>query len=534
MHVPARSDDRLLSRYGSILFVAVVVLAVLSVATPATAAASTSVSLSSDTSTVGVGDTATYDIVVDNVDNDVSTYNLTVSTSDASTAAITGVSLEETDASNSLTAVDFAADNSSVTVHTIEGTATNGVIGSVTVTGESAGNADLDISVPTLGDDDANAYTVTGTSGATLDVSEASTGGTTVDLQGPSNVAVGSTATQDIVLNNATDGVAAYELTVTTNNTSALELTSADPAGNPQFVQTVDVSGDNSTATFELAYGNNKLAGGDAVTLGSVGVEGVADGAASLEVAVSRVDDGTQAQNSYTVTNTPLSTLVSVGGSDGGADDDGSTVMIEGVRQVNVGNAGTHEIVLENASEGVGAYKLTVTTDDASVLELTGAAPAGNPQFVQTASVSQDNSTATFDLGYGSNGLAGGTAVTLAMVDIAGVAEGTANVSVSVERITDTTSAQNSYSVANTPEARVSVGQSSAPIVVGDKPANDRDGDDKLDDVDGDGDTTIFDVQALFKNLGTDTISQNSDKFNFDGQGDVDIFDVQKLFKMLN
>jgi PKD repeat protein len=66
----------------------------------------------------------------------------------------------------------------------------------------------------------------------------------------------------------------------------------------------------------------------------------------------------------------------------------------------------------------------------------------------------------------------------------------------------------------------------------GDLP-QDLDGDGLYEDVNGDGTFDIFDVQALFENLNSDTVQQNAEAFNFDGDGPVDIFDVQALFERL-
>jgi hypothetical protein len=71
------------------------------------------------------------------------------------------------------------------------------------------------------------------------------------------------------------------------------------------------------------------------------------------------------------------------------------------------------------------------------------------------------------------------------------------------------------------------------PPVIGNNNPTDTNGDGKLDDIDGNGELEIFDVQALFNNLGTDVIDNNAAKFNFDDQGGVNIFDVQSLFNSL-
>jgi PKD repeat protein len=69
--------------------------------------------------------------------------------------------------------------------------------------------------------------------------------------------------------------------------------------------------------------------------------------------------------------------------------------------------------------------------------------------------------------------------------------------------------------------------------VVGDQPPTDPDNDGLYEDVTGDGSFDIFDVQALFNNLDSDTVQNNPAAFNFnndDNPDKVSIFDVQGLF----
>lgn len=65
------------------------------------------------------------------------------------------------------------------------------------------------------------------------------------------------------------------------------------------------------------------------------------------------------------------------------------------------------------------------------------------------------------------------------------------------------------------------------------EPAKDTNGDGLLNDVDGDGDYNIFDVQALFKNIESPQVQENSQFFDFNQDGSVNIFDVQELFNEL-
>ena len=65
--------------------------------------------------------------------------------------------------------------------------------------------------------------------------------------------------------------------------------------------------------------------------------------------------------------------------------------------------------------------------------------------------------------------------------------------------------------------------------------ATDTNGDGRLDDINGDGESDIFDVQALYRNVEDSAVQNNPEQFDFDGSGDnsVDIFDVQALYNQL-
>ena len=70
--------------------------------------------------------------------------------------------------------------------------------------------------------------------------------------------------------------------------------------------------------------------------------------------------------------------------------------------------------------------------------------------------------------------------------------------------------------------------------VTGDgNPATDTTGDGLLNDISGDGEFNIFDVQLFFNNLDEDAVQENTAAFDFNDDGDVGILDVQALFNDL-
>jgi PKD repeat protein len=66
------------------------------------------------------------------------------------------------------------------------------------------------------------------------------------------------------------------------------------------------------------------------------------------------------------------------------------------------------------------------------------------------------------------------------------------------------------------------------------RPPTDPDGDGLYEDINGDGEADIVDVQALFSNSGDEAIQNTPSVFDFNGDGSVNVVDVQKLFSELS
>jgi len=73
------------------------------------------------------------------------------------------------------------------------------------------------------------------------------------------------------------------------------------------------------------------------------------------------------------------------------------------------------------------------------------------------------------------------------------------------------------------------------PLTVTDEPAQDVDGDDSYEEIDGDGEFGLDDVQAVFENRNSDIVESNPELFNFDGQdgSGIALSDVQALYREL-
>jgi len=245
----------------------------------------------------------------------------------------------------------------------------------------------------------------------------------------------------------------------------------------------------------------------------------------------------------------PLATVAG-GGGDGDpaawVDPDSGGVLLaaiapiaglgEGVDAANyTDEAGT---VFENAVE--------YASDQRSVLaDLDIAGQGQNASLLWGAG---GNATVSVTGGYGD--LAGETAVTLSVADTSGAVY-TATETVDLEVGTTTQATFENISEqppAGTDAYEVVVGVEGVGETVtgtleldvdvtGDgNPATDTTGDGLLNDISGDGEFTIADVQVLFEHLGDEVIQHNAGVFDFSEASDdteVSIFDVQALFNRL-
>ncbi|OYR41127.1 hypothetical protein DJ82_06365 [Halorubrum sp. Ib24] len=153
---------------------------------PPTDGPSTEVSLSPESELVAVGDSAEYDVVVDDADGGVGVYSMTVTVDDPSVASITDASVSNVD--ENLTDVEIAEDGSSATMEAVlVDTDDNGsvTLGTVTVESAAEGTTDVSLDVSELGDESGNAYEVTAASGATLAASTLVVGDSDAPAQDP-------------------------------------------------------------------------------------------------------------------------------------------------------------------------------------------------------------------------------------------------------------------------------------------------------------------------------------------------------------
>jgi PKD repeat protein len=191
------------------------------------------------------------------------------------------------------------------------------------------------------------------------------------------------------------------------------------------------------------------------------------------------------------------------------------------------GEPTTYEVVVSNVDGGVGAIDLTVSTADASIAQIVGIdspADAGNEE----TTVAADGSSASVDA-YGIDTDDTGSVV-VATVTVESGAAGSTDLSVSADALG--TESGSSYQVGATDGASIEV----IPLPsLGDYegPPQDLDDDGVYEDVNGDGQLTVTDVQAIFVNRDSDAVTENGALFDFNGDGSFTIVDVQYLFANL-
>ena len=125
--------------------------------------------------TVTVEETVEYDIAVAGIDNGVDSYEFTAALSNGSTATITDVTLVGTSADNELTAVDYGTENASVSVAAVSADHDAGVIGTITIEGQTPGTASLSIRDPRVWDDEDTSYAISAVDNGSITVTERTT-----------------------------------------------------------------------------------------------------------------------------------------------------------------------------------------------------------------------------------------------------------------------------------------------------------------------------------------------------------------------
>jgi hypothetical protein len=443
------------------------------------------VSITDDDDTIAPGETTTVEIAVATADGGVGAASFGVELSDSSVAQITDVSVTGT-----TTTPDIAPDESSADVRYFQAdTSDTGevVFATVTLQAQGSGSTDIDVvdnsefGTLLVGDEGGAGYTLQSIGSATLTVSSPPNSAPSADAGDDQTVDEGDPVTLDASGSSDADGsIASYAWTQTGG--ASVSLSDASTA-QPTFTAP-DVSGDE-TLTFEVA---------------------VTD------------DDGETATDAVTITveDTDVAPPPEI---------ETSVSLAPATDEVAVGQSATFDLVVSDADGGVGAFDATVSLDDDSVAAITGVEIHGNPGE-QTTDVDIAADNASVDLTAALMDTGNGGSVPIATITVEGEGVGTVGISPQVSALGNESGFP--YDVTGTSGASLTVTQ----IIVGDfeNPVTDPDGDGQYEDINGNGNYDIIDVQALFANLDDPAVQNNVETFDFNGDGVVNVVDVQKLF----
>lgn len=297
---PTDDSHGRIRRAGTVLLVTCLLVTAMSGSVAG--ATNTSITLSPDQETVSVGDTVAVDVIVDDVDNGVNSYSFTTEVSDSDIAEITNVTLQGTSADDALTSVDFSENRSSVSVSAGVANHTDGVIATVMLQTTGTGTTELRGDSITVGDSDANSYSIDSVNSATVTVQ-----GQTTDLTiqpATRTIADGSTATVDIVAPGADSGVGSYEFNASVANASTATIEDVTLVGTNESNSLTDVTFSEDGSTVSVAVGSGA---GDDGRIATLQLGGQQRGSTELFVTDAAIGDTDS--NSYVVSSMPNSTI---------------------------------------------------------------------------------------------------------------------------------------------------------------------------------------------------------------------------------
>lgn len=317
---------------------------------------------------------------------------------------------------------------------------------------------------------------------------EEETGEVTIALD-PADVDVepGETVTFELVVEEAIEGVGAYEMDLYSDDPT-VTFVNVSLRDDPDFPIT-QISDDGTHLSMEVGMGGNQHAPADEIVIAELTIA-VADETAPGESATIDVEDAQVADvdvDQYEIRAQKSATLSIV--------DLVGVFEIESVddRELSVQElaAVSFDVPVTNVGNGNDTQPVTLQIDGETVATTNASIGAG-----ETTNVTFDEISIDRDPG-----------------------EYTYTV------VTEGDEQSGTLTIVGGPDP-----------IVGDAPPQDLTGDGLYEDIDGDGEFTIFDVQMLFNNLDTDSVQEYPEAFNFAGDDDPDevtIFDVQALFGQL-
>jgi len=204
-------------------------------------------------------------------------------------------------------------------------------------------------------------------------------------------------------------------------------------------------------------------------------------------------------------------------------------VMVD-VDSMAVGYGQTGEAVLTASSlpTGFSGAEVTVSVTNPEVASITGVEFAADLGLTES-SLSNDGSSVTIRVADTDRNVdAGGRDVPLATLTVRGDSTGTTDLQVAVGQMDDE---------AGDPigaEDRSGVLVTGPPTVTGGSAPSDPDGDGFYEDLNGNGRLDYEDIEILFSNFDTDSVTMNKSAYDFNENGQLDFDDIVELYGEVN
>ncbi|RDZ63959.1 ABC transporter [Haloferax sp. Atlit-12N] len=257
---------------------------------------------------------------------------------------------------------------------------------------------------------------------------------------------------------------------------------------------------------------------------GRPGVELVGDLRLTVEAPPNATDlEGVETTETLTLTG-DRNVTVQLGDADNATPDAVDVRALATPTTASVNETVSVDLVATNVTDGVGAFETTLNLTNGTAGTITDVTVLGSPH---TANVTYgaENDSAAIDA-FGMDTAQNGT-VTFARVNVTLTSAGTSELAVSETVLGSEPGTE--YDVGSERGATLTA-VALEPVGESDAAPTDPDGDGTFEDINGDGNVTVSDVQAMFANRNSPAITDNADEFDFSGNGEVNIVDVQRLF----
>lgn len=324
-------------------------------------------------------------------------------------------------------------------------------------------------------------------------------------------VDTGDEVTIDIVVDPVSGGVNSYEFDASVDSETA-KISNVDLVGTSgeDTLTSVDYGAEN--ASISVAAGNADHTNG---TIASITVTMENPGNAS--VSLSNVAVGDADANSYDIEGTEGASITATTPSvDVAISPVLKAVPAEGPAEV--------DLMVSGAKSGIGSYEFVATVQNTSKVTIENVTLVGANKTDSLSEVSQTNGE-DISVAVASANVTGDK---IATIRVNGTAPG--NTSLALSNVTvGNENATYSYTISSAEGANLRV-ETPPTQVTGNDPS-DTDGDGTYDDVNGDDEFNVVDVQALFQNYDSEAIKEHELFYDFNGDGEVNITDVFALYQ---